>query len=276
MNNPEYLRKLIDEELEKKLASIKDDCEPVLYESISYSILNRGKRLRPVLMCLVAESVGLDVDRILSPAMALEMIHSYSLVHDDLPCMDNDDFRSGKPTVHKKFGEEIAVLTGDGLLNLAMQTMTGAVLKDQSLAKACLLISDCSGYNGMIGGQILDMTPSELNKDNILNMYAKKTGALLDAAILTPLYVIGADDDTINKYKKFSEATGYAFQISDDLLDYEKEKSEGKVTLATIIGYDETKKIVESYKNIALNTLKELPNSEIIEKYITDIIARTE
>lgn len=276
MNNPEYYRRLIDEELDKLFKAIKDDCEPILYDAISYSILNRGKRLRPVLMCLVAESVGLDVDRIIMPALALEMIHSYSLVHDDLPCMDNDDFRSGKPTVHKKFGEDIAVLTGDGLLNLAMQTMLKAVLKDPSLAKACRLIADCAGYQGMLGGQILDMNPSELNEDNVLNMYAKKTGALLDAAILAPLYVIGADDDTIKKYKKFSEATGFAFQISDDLLDYEKEKSEGKVTYATINGYNETKQAIESYKEIILNTLRELNNTEIIEKYVIGIIDRAE
>lgn len=268
------IKEIVDKELNNHFSTIKNDCDPLLFDAITYAILNRGKRLRPVLMCLVADSIGIEIEKIMPLAISIEMIHSYSLIHDDLPSMDNDDFRSGNLTVHKKFGEATAILAGDALLNHAMETMINACFVYPELFGATKFIIDNSGYKGMIGGQMLDMSPDNLTEENISLMYIKKTGALINAAILSPLFVSQIKSDIFEKFQTFSISTGLAFQITDDLLDYDKELAEGKKTVATLWGIDATQKLLDAYKQNIIDSLDNLENTEMLKEYVLSILDR--
>lgn len=193
-----------------------------VYEAMYYSINVGGKRIRPILMILTYQMYKNDLEEILPVACAIEMIHTYSLIHDDLPCMDNDDLRRGKPTNHKVFGEAIAVLAGDGLLNEAMNIMFDyCINNDKNTILACNTISKAAGAEGMIGGQIVDMLSEgkSISLDELHYMHSKKTGALITASILAGGYLGGAPLSDVEKLKEFGEKLGLAFQIKDDILD---------------------------------------------------------
>lgn len=186
-----------------------------------YAVLNGGKRIRPILLLEFYKLCGGEDDCAYNFACALEMIHSYSLVHDDLPCMDNDDFRRGKPSCHKEFGESMALLCGDALLteafSVAAKTMN---IAPERVVKAISHLSDSAGTPGMIGGQVLDMTLSSDTDDSVLfEMYRLKTGALLKTACACGCILAGADDEKVAMAEKFGEKVGIAFQIIDDILD---------------------------------------------------------
>jgi Geranylgeranyl pyrophosphate synthase len=193
-----------------------------VYEAMSYSLNAGGKRIRPILFILTYMLYKEDYKEVLPVAAALEMIHTYSLIHDDLPCMDNDDLRRGKPTNHKVFGDAIAVLAGDGLLNEAMNIMFKYCMeKDKSALKACRMIAESSGVEGMIGGQTVDIL-SENTKipiDQLYYMHSKKTGALIKAAILTGAMSAQAPEIEIKNLDYYGQKLGLAFQIKDDILD---------------------------------------------------------
>jgi geranylgeranyl diphosphate synthase, type II len=193
-----------------------------IYEGMYYSIQIGGKRIRPILMLLTYMLYKKDYKEILPISGALEMIHTYSLIHDDLPCMDNDDLRRGKPTNHKVFGEALAVLAGDGLLNEAMNIMFKSSLKgDSNVIRACSMISEASGAEGMIGGQVVDILSEgrTISADELLYMHSKKTGALIKSAILAGAVLGGADLKDEEQLSKFGDKLGLAFQIKDDILD---------------------------------------------------------
>lgn len=186
-----------------------------------YAVLNGGKRIRPILLLEFYKLCGGEDDCAYNFACALEMIHSYSLVHDDLPCMDNDDFRRGKPSCHKEFGESMALLCGDALLteafSVAAKTMN---IAPERVVKAISHLSASAGTSGMIGGQVLDMTLSSDTDDSVLfEMYRLKTGALLKTACACGCILAGADDEKVAMAEKFGEKVGIAFQIIDDILD---------------------------------------------------------
>ncbi len=186
-----------------------------------YAVLNGGKRIRPILLLEFYKLCGGEDDCAYNFACALEMIHSYSLVHDDLPCMDNDDFRRGKPSCHKEFGESMALLCGDALLteafSVAAKTMN---IAPERVVKAISHLSASAGTPGMIGGQVLDMTLSSDTDDSVLfEMYRLKTGALLKTACACGCILAGADDEKVAMAEKFGEKVGIAFQIIDDILD---------------------------------------------------------
>lgn len=202
--------------------SDKGTYNKVIYDSASYSLNIGGKRIRPILMLLTYSMYKENWRDILEFSSAIEMIHTYSLIHDDLPCMDNDDLRRGKPTNHKVYGENIAVLAGDTLLNEAMNLMMKFSLKngEKSLV-AAEKIASAAGPDGMIGGQVVDIINEgkKISEDELKYMHMKKTGALIKVSIVSGAILGEAPEDDIKKLEKFGENLGLAFQIKDDILD---------------------------------------------------------
>ena len=202
--------------------SNKGTYNKVIYDSASYSLNIGGKRIRPILMLLIYSMYKENWRDILEFSSAIEMIHTYSLIHDDLPCMDDDDLRRGKPTNHKIYGENIAVLAGDTLLNEAMNLMIRFSLKngEKSLV-AAEMIASASGPEGMIGGQVVDIINEgkKISEDELKYMHMNKTGALIKVSIMSGAILGEAPEDDIRKLEKFGENLGLAFQIKDDILD---------------------------------------------------------
>lgn len=249
----------LKEEVDQSLKAYFDrerEYNKVLYDSMAYSINVGGKRVRPILMILAYYIYKSDYKKVLSPAMAIEMIHTYSLIHDDLPCMDNDDLRRGKPTNHKVFGEAIAVLAGDALLNEAMKVLVDYSLEEgRDALRATKIISDAAGSDGMIGGQIVDIIneeKEEISLDELNYMHLKKTGELIKASIMAGAVLAGASDKDIKKLEEFGYKLGLAFQIKDDILDVvgntedlgknvHKDQDCNKNNYITIFGLEECK-----------------------------------
>lgn len=193
----------------------------LLADAMKYSLLSGGKRVRPVLMLAVADALGVPQNDVLPFAVALEMIHTYSLIHDDLPAMDNDDFRRGKPSCHKAFGEAYAILAGDALLNQAFTVLLDSALKGEKFALAGKLLSEFAGMNGMIVGQVADLYYSDgdddIGEDTLAFVQENKTGKLLLAPVLIPSIL--ADNRCFFRLEQFGKALGRLFQITDDILD---------------------------------------------------------
>lgn len=201
-----------------------------LRESMEYSLTCGGKRIRPVLLLAACDFAGGDLDLALPYACAIEYIHTYSLIHDDLPAMDNDDLRRGKPTNHKVFGEDIAILAGDALLNSAAEIITGEIIKHienpviaKNLAESGHYIMGSAGVSGMIGGQVADVLNQfkDCSAELVEYIEANKTGKLLTAPIYAGLTIANANDEIVSDFVKYAVNLGKAFQISDDILDFE-------------------------------------------------------
>lgn len=200
----------------------KGDFNKLIYEAMAYSVNVGGKRIRPMLNLLTYSIYKENIDEILDMAMAIEMIHSYSLIHDDLPAMDNDDLRRGMPTNHIKFGEAIAILAGDALLNEAMTLIMNYSLDHgEKAVKAGKLISEAAGVNGMIGGQVVDIISEgkKIDLETLNYMHSRKTGALIKASILSGAIMGDASDTDMEILDSYGEKLGLAFQIKDDILD---------------------------------------------------------
>ena len=211
------LRSRIDEQLLLNLPTSDD----VLAQAMRYSVCNGGKRIRPMLVYAVACGHGVDVALADQAACAVEYIHAYSLVHDDLPAMDNDALRRGKPTCHIAFDEATAILVGDALHSLAFECITKTSISAVKIVKMSQVLSHAIGHQGMAGGQSLDLaaTGKSLTLENLAEIHHKKTGALLVASITLGTLISGCDDRTTQQLVKFAEHVGLAFQIQDDLLD---------------------------------------------------------
>ncbi len=192
-----------------------------LYESMRYSLLAGGKRLRPVLTQAFCELCGGEAEDALAFGSAVEMIHTYSLIHDDLPCMDNDDYRRGKLTNHRVYGEALAVLAGDGLLTHAFRRLTMAELPTDRILRAVSILADCAGEDGMVGGQVLDMAAEEreCTAAEVHAIQSRKTGALISAACQLGVVAAGGTDEQLAAAREYAESLGLAFQIQDDILD---------------------------------------------------------
>lgn len=246
--------------------------EKSLYSAMRYSLMAGGKRLRPVLSLAVCDMLGGSVEQVLPFACAVEMIHTYSLIHDDLPAMDNDDFRRGRPTNHKVYGEALAILAGDGLLNLAFEIMLENIIKNGDMerkSKAAAVIAKAAGMNGMIAGQVIDLESEGKQVDNeILNrMHRLKTGALIKAPVVSAAILCGADADDIQKLDEFAENLGLAFQIKDDILDVEgsseklgkkvgSDADNNKSTYVTVYGLEKSKEILSDVTKKAVDALE--------------------
>ena len=217
------LKNLVDNNLKNYFLKKEKTYNNILNEAMSYSLNTGGKRVRAIL-CLLSYSIyKKDYEKILNIALGIEMIHTYSLIHDDLPCMDNDDLRRGKPTNHKVYGDAIATLAGDALLNEAMNIFFDFSLKNgENSLRACSIISKASGADGMIGGQVVDII-NEGNKDISIDelnyMHTKKTGELIRAAVVSGAILAGANEDDMKILSDYGYKLGLAFQIKDDILD---------------------------------------------------------
>jgi geranylgeranyl diphosphate synthase type II len=255
--------------------------EEPLYEAMNYSLLAGGKRMRPVLSLAVCDMLGGKVQTVLPFACAIELIHTYSLIHDDLPCMDNDDLRRGKPTNHKVYGDAMAVLAGDGLLNLAFEIMLGEVSKDQqnciSRAKAAYMISRAAGTSGMILGQVMDMNYEKYSAlpDMLTLMHRKKTGALIRASVMSVTELLGSPSEIKEQLEKYADNIGLAFQIKDDILDVEgntsivgkttgSDQKKSKSTFVSVLGMEKSKELLDMSINNALDSLKTLNNTDFL------------
>ncbi|MDR1052496.1 MAG: polyprenyl synthetase family protein [Endomicrobium sp.] len=244
----------------------KDDS--IISQSMRYSVLSKGKRLRPLLVILSAELFGGKMHDVIPAACAIEYIHVYSLIHDDLPAMDNDDFRRGILTNHKKFGESVAILSGDALLTEAFSLILKSKSSEKNINKAIKFISEYIGYSWMISGQIDDIKIIKNNnlsinndfiflKKKIKSIYIKKTSSLIIASLLTGSTLVGVNDNELQILKKYGINIGIAFQIVDDILDshdycdnkfkYCVEKEKKKLTALTLYTEDEAKKNVYKY-----------------------------
>lgn len=218
-----------------------------LEEEVLYAVKDGGKRLRPMLCLYVYDTSGRERKEIYAFATALEWVHSYSLIHDDLPAMDNDLIRRGKPSLHVAYGEATAILTGDALLNGAAELLFQYGRENPCLIRAGSGLFHASGVQGMIGGQSLDIAGiSSINSvEDILRMYEKKTGALFHGAVMGGALLSGASESDLFHWEEFAKAFGRGFQIFDDIDDYEEDRRKGKLALSTYLTIDELQSFLE-------------------------------
>lgn len=264
---------LIERALVQKVAE-SDGPASRLFEAMRYSLLAGGKRLRPVLALAACEAVGGNIDAALGFACAIEMIHTYSLVHDDLPCMDDDDLRRGRPTNHKVYGEAMATLAGDGLLTDAFKVLArSAFSPSHQVAPAVALetiaeLAEAAGSDGMVGGQVIDLLgegrPMELRELEYL--HSKKTGALFVASVCGGARMGGANQTQLKALREYARALGLAFQVIDDLLDVEastenigkrthKDEARGKATYPSLLGVERSRELAIELANKARQAL---------------------
>ena len=266
-------RRIIDEALIPALSSLGDIPSP-LWEAMSYSLEAGGKRIRPALLLAACEMAGGDEETALPFACALEMIHTYSLIHDDLPAMDNDDLRRGQPTNHKVFGENVAILAGDGLLNAAAEVMAAAAVKigDLRAVRAMEIIMRHAGVTGMIAGQSEDVTSEgqDPKEDIVRYIHEHKTADLLEAAVEAGLALAGSGEEEIEAGHEYALHLGLAFQMTDDLLDVTgstdrmgksagKDREQNKMTWVALKGVEGTADDARSEIGLAKEALKKLP-----------------
>ncbi|HEY7746895.1 MAG TPA: farnesyl diphosphate synthase [Desulfuromonadales bacterium] len=253
-----------------------EDTLPVtLHKAMRYSVFAGGKRIRPVLMIAACEAVGGDAERVLPAACAMEMIHTYSLIHDDLPAMDDDDFRRGRPTNHRVFGEAAAILAGDALLTEAFILLSDAQVNARVPAEIrCRVlhtIARCAGSQGMVGGQVVDMESEGKAVDlpTLQYIHTRKTGALILAAIQTGALLGGADEASLAALSRYGEAAGLAFQIADDILDVVgdqtvigkdvgSDQERGKATYVALLGLEEARVRARELRDLGVAALAPL------------------
>lgn len=244
---------------EEYLASVTDDWNfpQPLTDAMRYALYTGGKRFRPVLLLSACEAFcGSIPTEALMIAVAIECLHTYSLVHDDLPCMDDDDFRRGQPTVHKKFGEDIAVLTGDALLNMAFEQIFSAASNSNRAVIAGKCFASRTGANGLIGGQIADLAFAESSDKAALDyVFEHKTCDLIVAAVECGAIMGGASDDDLSHARSFAYNFGYAFQVADDILD--GEQSDG-CSILKIMSKQDAKDLLAKYTQAALAELEQI------------------
>lgn len=275
-------------DIEKKLeSSITADNSAA--QAMKYSLLSGGKRIRPILLLEFYALCGGKGDIALNFAAALEMIHTYSLIHDDLPCMDNDDMRRGRPSCHKAFGEDTALLAGDALLTLAFKTAaeTDGIPSDRVL-KAIAVLAENAGISGMVGGQVEDLAfeKSGATIDELRGMYLKKTSCLLSAGAVCGSILAGADEEELKYAAEYAEKLGLAFQIIDDILDCTSDEKtlgkpigsdekNGKTTYVTLLGIDGAKAEAERLSNEALAALCKIKGDNAALRELTaDLLDR--
>lgn len=280
------------EEILRKYLPEKEGHQKIIMEAMEYSLMAGGKRLRPMMMRETYRLFG-GKEKLVEPFMAaIEMIHTYSLVHDDLPAMDNDDYRRGRKTTHVVYGEDMGILAGDALLNYAFETAAGAfeIYPEKSglIGKALGILAHKAGIFGMIGGQVVDVkeTGHKIEKDVLDFIYDLKTGALIESSMMTGAVLAGASDEEVKKVELIAKKVGLAFQIQDDILDvtstaevlgkpiHSDEKNE-KTTYVTLFGIKEAEKIVEKESGEAIELLKSLPgNNNYLEWLLNELIHR--
>lgn len=282
----EDIKRKIDQQLKSYFSDAKNKYEKDFNEVINYSLLSGGKRLRPVLLYKTAELFKGDLDIALNFACAIEMIHTYSLIHDDLPAMDNDDYRRGNLTSHVKFSEALAILAGDALLNKAYQIFLNEVtnnFENKNIAKSSAIISKYSGNNGMIGGQVADIVTENKDIDTSILDYIidNKTAGLIISSVLSGAVLAGVSGNNIKHLKEFAYHIGFSFQIIDDILDItgdekimgkktKKDTELGKNTYLKYYGIEESKMIAKKHLELATKSIKNVHGIDI--QFYMDLI----
>ena len=249
---------------------IKKQSKTELIKSMKYGLLPGGKKIRSKILLDVGKIFNLNYRSLIKIGAAVECIHAYSLIHDDLPCMDNDPIRRGKPSTHKKFGEATAVLAGNSLLTLAFEILSdkNLILKEKTKVKLINLISECSGHRGIAGGQYLDLNyeRKKIKENKIVDMQIKKTGKLFAFCCIAPALILNKNKNVLRFFEKIGYEIGLLFQITDDLIDYrgiakkagkktKKDEKKGKATLISLLGYKNTVNYTGKIKNNILNKI---------------------
>ncbi len=279
----EEYRQKIDSRLDMLNALSGQPYDGVI-DASRYSLLAGGKRVRPIILLEFYKLLGGNDDCAYNFACAVEMIHTYSLIHDDLPCMDDDDLRRGKPSCHKKYGEDMALLAGDYLLTEAFGVCAKTLgISHERIAKAIAYLSSAAGGAGMIGGQVIDTAVRIENEQMLFKMYSLKTCALLRAAAVCGVILAGGDDGSVEQAERYAESLGLAFQIIDDLLDMggnqevlgkpvgSDEKNQ-KITSLTLLGEDECRALAKEYTDNALAALDMFDGDTSVLKAITEML----
>ena len=283
----EEYRILIQDYLKDFYAQFRQEPQQLLFEAMEYSLLSGGKRLRPIFTLEFCRMCGVDWKVAAPFAAAVEMIQTYSLIHDDLPCMDDDDLRRGRPTNHKVYGEGMAVLAGDALLTDAFLVASGAKLRSaEDMALAIGVLAHNAGSLGMVGGQVLDICSEErvLTEEEVLAIQSRKTGALINASCVLGVISAGGTEKQREAASRFACALGLAFQIRDDMLDVigneqELGKAVGtdavKNTFVRLYGLEKCEELVRKYTNIALEALEIFPERQYLHELAVQLTQRT-
>lgn len=279
-------REYIEDYLERHFSRFDSEPQKILFDSMKYSLLAGGKRLRPIFAFEFCRLCGGDWKTAAPFAGAIEMIHTYSLIHDDLPCMDNDDYRRGRLTNHKVYGEAIAVLAGDALLTDAFALASTAQLPNPvDMALAIGVLSENAGSLGMVGGQVLDILSDEreCSEQEVLDIQSRKTGALINAACVLGTIAGGAGEEQIKAAAGFAGCLGLAFQIRDDMLDVIGDSGElgkavghdaGKNTFVRLYGLEKCEELVQKYTNAAIDRLQIFSDTDDIISLARSLTAR--
>jgi len=281
---------LVEKALEEYLPG-EEHFPEIIFQSVRYSMLAGGKRLRPILCLAAAEAVGGNASALLPVACALEMIHTYSLIHDDLPVMDDDDYRRGRLTNHRVFGEDIAVLAGDALLTEAFCLLAGkdaaGRFPPEKLLEAIREISRSAGLFGMVGGQVADIQSEGKSADQqtLEYIHLHKTGEMIKVSVVAGALLAGADEKSVNALADYGKNIGLAFQITDDILDIKGDKDAlgkatgqdaalKKMTYPSLMGLDQSREIAKQYLGAALKCLDNFDGRaeplRLIAKYIVE------
>jgi geranylgeranyl diphosphate synthase type II len=281
---PDDLRELVEDYL-RGLEFSDRAATAGLDEAMRYSLLAGGKRIRPVLTLATARSTGLDPESVLPAAAAIELVHTYSLIHDDLPAMDDDDLRRGRPTSHVKFGEDVAILAGDGLFAEAIRLFSQAQPGEPAHVLAALgeLVA-ATGVGGMVGGQYWDVTVADdVDADGLRELQALKTGRLIAASVTVPLRLAALDETATAPYRRFADELGVLFQIVDDILDVTGSDEElgkprgsderhGKVTYVSLFGLERARELASESHAKARAALGDVEGAAGDLELITDFI----
>jgi len=289
-------RARVNSALQRYLA-FDDDCPAQLREGIEYSVMAGGKRLRPILLLMACEACGGDVERAIPAACAIEMVHTYSLIHDDLPAMDDDELRRGRPTNHVVFGEANAILAGDALLARAFEIIGRDVDPPEVAAVCCVDLASAAGASGMVGGQVADLeseqrAPTDSNGDTqgdlqlLQSIHRRKTGQLLLSALTMGARIADADNATLEAVRNYGKCVGLAFQIADDLLDTsgdaskmgkgtKKDSGRGKLTYPGLLGANESRRRAKQLIDEACHSIHRLgEKAECLEALAHFVIER--
>lgn len=276
----------LDKYKNETMQHIAEQCD--VAEAMWYSLSAGGKRIRPVLVMEFCRVCGGDTKNAEAAACAIEMIHTFSLIHDDLPCMDNDDYRRGKPSCHKAYGEATALLAGDALENLAFGIIADAVIPNSVKVRLVQTLAKAVGVNGMIGGQVIDTEYEGKNipEEMLLRMYSMKTSALLKAACLMGCICAEADEEKMTAAIKYAENLGLAFQIIDDILDITgneqqlgkpigSDAANGKITYASLNGLEKSNSYAAKLTENALDSLSAFENTEFLKELTLYLLKRS-
>lgn len=272
--------------LKTELSNLDNNAPQIIKDAMIYATIDGGKRVRPVLCFAVADMLNVPLERVKYYALAIEMIHSYSLVHDDLPCMDNDDYRRGKLSTHKKFGQANGVLAGDALLTYAFKLCLKSDEINKNDIEAIKILADYSGYNGMIAGQVLDLMAEngcDHSEELLINIFTNKTSKLLTAPLLMASCV--ANKKYFNLLNEFGNNLGVMFQITDDVMDVEgtlesigktpnKDKTVNKLTSISIYGLEGAKEKSKQLFENCLDILSKIENSEFLVEFTKKLYTR--